>query len=286
MLGYIAVKDSDWFNNVISGGDVTTSNEVQLELEIAKLINQIGEQQTTIDSTVNLIVSLKNQTDEKQAIIDSMVSLIDSLQANNDNLKKITSKYQTGVSPAVISATKLNVLYIGVDNPISISIPGVSSEKISVSMTNGTINKSGNEWIAKPTSSGIATIMTSTNIDGKTITGKMDYRVKVLPTPIAKIGGRAGGVVDKNFLTAQGGVNAELEDFLFDLRYKVTQFSVVAVTTQGERAVSSTSAAFTDGQKAMINGLTKGQKVFVTGIKASGPAGDVDLRDIVFTINQ
>ena len=95
MLGYISVKETDWFKNFVSCGDVTTSNEVQLELEIAKLINQIGEQQTTIDSKVNLIVSLKNQVDEKQAIIDSMANLIESLQK--------TSKTQQNVIRATVT---------------------------------------------------------------------------------------------------------------------------------------------------------------------------------------
>ena len=199
-----------------------------------------------------------------------------------------SSEYQVGESQTVISATKMNVLYIGVENPISISMTGVPMEKIMANISNGTITKSGNEWIAKPATSGTARITASATIEGKPISNFQEYRVKMLPTPIAKIGGRAGGNIDKNVLIGQPGVNAEMEDFLFDLRYQVTQFNVVAVTTQGEQAQSSTSPAFTDQQKRLINGLTKGQKLFVTGIKArlvGGSVPPVDLRDIVFTIN-
>ena len=197
-------------------------------------------------------------------------------------------EWQVGESQTVISATKMNVLYISVENNISISMSGVPMERISATMTNGTITKSGNEWIAKPTSAGTARITASGTVDGRTISNSQDYRVKMLPTPIAKIGGRAGGNIEKNVLMGQPGVNAELEDFLYDLRYQVTQFNVVAVTTAGERAASSTSAAFTDQQKSLINGLTKGQKLFITGIKAriaGGSGAAVDLRDIIFTIN-
>jgi hypothetical protein len=113
----------------------------------------------------------------------------------------------------------------------------------------------------------------------------MEFRVKMLPTPIAKVGGRAGGTIEKNVLMGQAGVNAELEDFLYDLRYVVTQFTLQVNTAAGERNLESKTAAFTDQQKQLINGLIKGNKLVVTNIKARGPAGVQDLRDIIFTIN-
>ena len=196
------------------------------------------------------------------------------------------AEYQVGESQTVISPTKMNVLYIGVENPISISMSGVGPDRIQASISNGTITRSGNEWIAKPATAGNATLTTSATVDGKPVTKQMDFRVKMLPTPIAKVGGRAGGNIDKNALAAQSGVNAELEDFLFDLRYVVTQFTLQVNTTAGERNEQSTNAAFTDRQKSLINGLTRGNKVIVTNIKARTPGNPVvDLRDIVFTIN-
>ena len=53
----------------------------------------------------------------------------------------------------------MNVLYVGIDNPIDISVPGVGSDAISASMTNGTIKRGRlegyrGEWIAKPTTAG------------------------------------------------------------------------------------------------------------------------------------
>jgi len=196
-----------------------------------------------------------------------------------------TIEYQVGESQTIISPTKMNVLYIGVDNPIEISMSGVGPDKIQASMTNGTITRSGNEWIAKPAASGNSTITATATVDGKATKGDMLFRVKMLPTPIAKIGGRAGGNIEKNVLAGQQGVNAELEDFLFDLRFVVTQFNIRVNTTQGERNELSSSPSFTDRQKSLINGLTKGARISVTDIKARGPAGVVDLRDINFTIN-
>ena len=198
------------------------------------------------------------------------------------------SEYQVGESSTVISATNMNVLYVGLDNPISILMAGVPAERISASMTNGTITRSGSGWVAKPASPNSNSVITaSANIEGRTITGSpQTYRVRMVPAPIARVGGRSSGQIDKNVLMGQQGVNAEMDNFLFDLRFVVTQFNVMVNTAQGERNEPSTSAAFTQAQKNLINGTQRGQMVIFTNIKARGPAGNiVDLSDINFRIN-
>ena len=115
--------------------------------------------------------------------------------------------------------------------------------------------------------------------------GSMAFRVKLLPVPIAKVAGKTGGNIEKNVLLAQAGVSADLEDFLFDLRYIVTQFTVGVSTEKGDKNVQSNSARFTPEQKELLTSLDNGARVFITNIKANGPNGVVDLRDIHFTIN-
>jgi len=115
--------------------------------------------------------------------------------------------------------------------------------------------------------------------------GDMEFRIKMLPTPEALVGGKPGGNIDKNTLAAQQGVLASMGDFLFDLKYVVTQFDMTIMTSAGERSASSKSATFSADQKNLLNGLTKGQRVFFSNIKASGPDGIKGLKDIFFTIN-
>jgi hypothetical protein len=178
-------------------------------------------------------------------------------------------------------------MYIAVDNPLSISVSGVPAEKVSATISQGSLQKvKGSEYIAKPTTSGEATVTVFAEIEGqRKNVGSMPFRIKMLPAPIAKVANKSGGNIDRNTLSAQQGVLADMEDFLFDLTYRVTQFDITVVTPQGERAAKSSSAAFTAEQRALINGLTKGQRVFFGNIKASGPGGVRDLRDINFTIN-
>jgi len=186
-----------------------------------------------------------------------------------------------------ISPVKMNVLYLGIDNPLSISVSGVPDENVSVAISQGTIRKvSGNEYIAKPATSGTARIELSYEVNGQKNMGIMEFRVKMLPVPIAKVAGISGGNVEKNVLLAQKGVIVALEDFLFDLRYDVTQFTVASFSQGVEKRLTSETAVFTTEQKELLTSLNKGESVFLTNIKARGPDGVVkDLREIVFTIN-
>jgi len=197
-----------------------------------------------------------------------------------------TQEYQVGESTTVISPDKMNVLYIGLENPVSISMSGVPEEKIQARMTNGTITRQGKSWIARPSASGTATIIASGVVDGKTVTSEPSvFRVKMVPTPIAKVGGKSGGKIERNELRAQLGILAEMEDFLFDLRYQVTQFSLIVNIRGDERVLVSRSASFTPEQKALIETLSKGTRVSFSDIKARGPDGTKDLLDINLTIN-
>jgi len=195
------------------------------------------------------------------------------------------TEYQVGQSSTVISATAMNAMYIGIDNPISVQMAGVPTEQIQVSMTNGTIQRQGNQWVARPTSPGNATITARATVDGRPQEGNMIFRVRMLPTPEARIGTRTGGNIERNVLEAQAGILASLgDDFLFEARYTVTQFTMEVMTAQATRAESSNSQAFTQPQRALISTLSRGNKVIFTNIKARGPDGVKDLRELVFTI--
>ena len=212
--------------------------------------------------------------------------LLQMITAGGKMSYPFTIEYTVGQSSTVISPTKMNVMYIGVDNPISVSMSGVPMEKIKVTMTNGSIVKSGNEYIANPTSPGTATVLATAEVDGKTQRGEMLFRVKTVPNPVPKVGGKIGGKIDKATLAAQVAVVAEMENFEFDLKFTVTEFSVSAVVKGFAQLKPSKSARFTDDQKTLINTLTKGSKVYIEDIKAMGPDKKVrDLPVIAFTID-
>src|SRR5690606_37567393 len=112
-----------------------------------------------------------------------------------------------------VSADAVKVLYVGLDNPISIGGgSGTNASNLKVSISQGTITGSNGRYIARVTTPGTATITVN---DGKKTTS-FDFRVKTVPTPTAMVGNSRGGRMRVNDFKAQSGVRAELENFVFE----------------------------------------------------------------------
>jgi len=85
-----------------------------------------------------------------------------------------------------VAPLKMNVFYVGVDNPVSISAAGISKDQINPVISMGKLKKNGDEWIvsieSKPKGTSIATISATAKIDNKTFNlGKSEFRVKRVP---------------------------------------------------------------------------------------------------------
>lgn len=195
------------------------------------------------------------------------------------------SSYTVAQPNVVVSATAMNILYTGLMNPLDISVPGVPAERIRATSSNGALKKGkvtyGNRtfrgtWVATPTSSRNNAIITvrEQTADGRVQNhGKIEFRVKDPPPPIAKVDRKIGGNITKNTLLAQIGVVAEVEDFDFDVKYTVTSF-VVGVYVRGYLTEKpSSSYRITKEQKDLIEQLRRGNTVQFTNIRAVGPAG-------------
>jgi gliding motility-associated protein GldM len=196
--------------------------------------------------------------------------------------------YFVGESNVIVSATAVNVMYIGIDNPIDVSVPGVSPDKIKVRVVNGSVttekvknakgeNFKGN-WAVKPNAVGqnVQVIVTA-DIDGKPFQyPPYDFRVKPLPKPIAVFGGKSTGTIPRATAAAQQGVFAIMPDFDFDLSYTVTGFSVLYSDNRGDFDEPSTSSNLTAKQKDLISRLTRGKYLTIKDIKALGPDGKIN----------
>lgn len=203
------------------------------------------------------------------------------------------ASYNVGAPNVVVSPTAMNVLYIGLDNPIDISVPGVGSDAISATMVNGNIRrgrleKYRGEWLAKPEVAGReASINVSALVNGERMRfPPYTFRVQNIPPPVAKFANMSEGTVAKNIALAQPGVFAVLEDFLFDLEYNVTGFKMIVTQRGFDREASSNGARVTAEQRGLIESLNRGQKLYITEIKAVGPDGKQrNLPPIILTIN-
>jgi gliding motility-associated protein GldM len=208
--------------------------------------------------------------------------------------------YVVGANSVLVSATAMNVLYYGIDNPIDISVPGIGPDKISAVMVNGSITKGqvkasngeifNGSWIAKPTVEGkMAQIIVSADMNGTgkfTQVGVAPFRVKPVPPPVAEFANVQQGKVPRNLIIAQQGVFAVMKDFDFPLNYTVTEFKIGYFDKGFFNQQASTSNRITDKQREMLNNITRGTKLLIEDIKAVGPDKKiVQLNSVVIEVN-
>lgn len=192
---------------------------------------------------------------------------------------KFEGEYQVGKPSATISPTKMNVLYMGIANPIKVSAAGVASENLELTVSNGRYEKNGDDFLVYPSKldalGKITTISVVANMNKeKRPMGSMVFRVKEVPDPLAIIGAKNGGNLKKEELLAEDGIFAELKDFDFDLKFKVTQFDVTFSGATGYvKTYKATSNRFTPEQKDQFGKLSQGSIIFIDNIMAKGDDG-------------
>ncbi|KAA3649980.1 MAG: gliding motility protein GldM [Bacteroidetes bacterium] len=191
------------------------------------------------------------------------------------NYYPFTTEYKVAKPSTTISATKMNVFYIGVDNPVDISAPGVAKDKIRPSISSGSISKaSGGDWVVRVTSPGTAIIKVAAEVDGGSQNmGQMEFRVKKIPDPIGKIGGQTGGTIRKAQLQAAATVRAELENFDFDVKAEVVSYSISYVKRGLLATEDINGGNLTNLVKDVIRDARVGDRIYFDNIKARLPDG-------------
>ena len=205
-----------------------------------------------------------------------------------------TSRYNfsqtyTVVEPtATVSASLMNVLYAGFENPISISVPGVPANRISASIAKGkgtlkSDRKGG--YIVVPTQIGeeLKIEVTATNEEGRRQSmGQYAFRVRQLPDPTPfieyndKDGNRqryrGGKPFAKQSLMGTKGIVAAIDDGLLNINFEVKSFDIVFFDNMGNAIPrKSDGALFSAAQKDMIRNLQRGKRFYISNVKAVGP---------------
>jgi gliding motility-associated protein GldM len=171
----------------------------------------------------------------------------------------------------------MNVLYIGVDNPVSVSAPGIALGKIHVSISQGSLSGSNGHYIAKVNSVSDNDLVTVSGeiAPGKTATlGTTKFRVKRIPDPKPRFAGKSGGNTSAANIRGQEKVFAMLDNFDFDARFNVTRFTLLVIKPRQDPIIFSTSGAELSAQmKAAIATVSPGTTVVFKDIVAVGPDG-------------
>ncbi len=204
------------------------------------------------------------------------------------------SEYIAARPSGVISADYMNVLYIGVDNPMSISVPGVSNDKVRTSSSGGGVSlrpdqqRGSGKWIATATTQGECTFTITADFGGRQQTmGTATYRIKKVPDPIAMVANSKGGRISRDILIAQGAVIPKMENFDFNLKPTpvITGFRMTLYRNGELVELDGTGNRFTE---KMVNELKKtrsGDKVYIDYIRVKMPDGPRSLPPVNFVLN-
>jgi gliding motility-associated protein GldM len=198
---------------------------------------------------------------------------------------EFNDSYFVGEPNVIVSATGMNVMYVGIPNPIDVSVPGVSPDKIKVRVVNGAsaVEKVKDSkgvpfkgtWAVRPEQAGkIVQVIVTADMNGKQVQmPPYEFRVKPLPPPIAIFGGKTSGAIAKDKAIAQQGVFAIMPDFDFDLQYQITGYTILFSNSTGDFEEKSTSSNLTPRQKDLISRLSRGKNLIIKDITALGPDG-------------
>ena len=205
-----------------------------------------------------------------QHSFDVVIKYVDpSTGEIKDVPKKV--EYTVGQASGVsVSPDKMLVLYVGVENPLTITA-GAGSEKVSASVSNGRISKgSGSHYVAIPSEPG--EVIVNVNVEGKAA-GKVVFRSKYLPPPTAMVGNLPPGQVSSAQFKAMGGLRALLENSEFEALYEVVGFTIADLSNPDYNPISNSGPRWVGNAGAMVNGLRPGKSVYIDNIKAKGPDG-------------
>ena len=170
---------------------------------------------------------------------------------------------------ASIAADKMNVVYRGLNNPLSISFAGVSDNKVNVSTdAKSSISKTSNGKYSLVPKKGFTTNISAiaTLDDGSKVISTKEFRIKDIPSPVGKISGKTGVVkLNKNDMISSK-VLASFQDFVYDLKASVFSFDL---TVSGKPSITVTSDRLNNDAVAAIRSAPKKSTVTIENIKVS-----------------
>jgi gliding motility-associated protein GldM len=240
-----------------------------------------------VDTTRNVIVG---GVDSSSVKVDKGVGIY-SLRATAEGLKEYSgiirvkapsgqdlnypfkAEYMVMKTGVVVSPTKMNVLYRGVKNPISVSVPGVAPENVLATLEGGKLSPDSKlgkgNFIAEVAGGTSAKVKVSAKVDGKTRPmGDFEFRVKEVPNPVGLIAGVKEGLISANRLAASPNVIPKMENFDFELFFKTTKFDLVFQVGTDLITKNVTGSSIPPDALEQIKRLKKGSRVFIENISA------------------
>ena len=191
------------------------------------------------------------------------------------------ASYIVAQPSATVAPTKMMVMYQELQNPISVSAPGVASDNLIVNVEGGTLTKdqgAGNYFVEVDKGAKTVKVNVSVKHDNKQVVqlATQEFRVKPVPNPVVNVGGYiVGGKVDKEELLVAGRVAATMKDFDFE-GYNYTVDSYTVSTYKGNFIDKKNNGPrFNAEVMELINSARSGQRITFQDIMVKSPKGEL-----------
>ena len=188
----------------------------------------------------------------------------------------------TQVFDTRVNAEEREQLYIGVDNTLNIAASGVPGGTLEVTIDQGTVQGSQGQYIVRVNRPGIAllTVTSRDSLGNIKETHQTEFWVTRNPKPTATLAGLTGGLVTKTQLLAQDGLYLDVPEET----YTVVSFSVF-INDRRINQAKSRGRLFSAQQRALLQQLTSGDRLYIKPIKAKSRDGTaIDLQPLGFII--
>ena len=179
----------------------------------------------------------------------------------------------------VVSADKMNILYVGIENPVSIAASGISSDKLKVIISNGTISGSNGKYIVQPGGGSESIIDVSAEVKPGEIkkVGSVVFKVKRIPDPSPCIGNNCNTslYITKEELLKNTNLSVAL-NLPFDFKYEIMSFVFSYIGENKNKVdVTVTGNRFTQEIINSINKMNDGGELSIENIKVKFSDGSV-----------
>jgi hypothetical protein len=175
---------------------------------------------------------------------------------------------------AAIFLARQNILYLGVDNPIRVALETTRSKNIYLTINNGLISKIDvSNYTVVPNHLGPATIRIFELKKGDTLLrDSLEFRAKLLPSPMPMIAGKESGVIKKSQLKSMGGIVARLLNSDYDAYFQVVSYHFIIMRDTGfQKLVVNNGPRYNDVVKQLIEELQVNDHILITNIICKGP---------------
>ena len=273
----------------VAAYDTSQSPEVFLMIGADSMSTAEISEETRIKSSggkININFPARNAGNQKYAGIVRVKT-----STGDYNNYHFSDQYIVANPTLSISIQNMNVFYIGIDNKISISIPGIPGQDLSVSISCGTISPDplSNNWVVNVPSGHRETFISVSGNQNGLVTdfGVKKFRIKRVPDPVAIIANKNEGIVKKEILLAAGAIVPKIpDDFEYNLAFQIRSFQMTIQRGFNIYHFSAEGGKLSDEMMEQIAKAKTNQTILFDNIIARGPDGaDRPLSPIFLTID-